>query len=325
LHLSGILSRIECSYVTNVNSNQQFEETTADGTNVFIQDGQLYIKPTLQNASLITMNNVINLTSSGTCTSDSSTNCIAITNLTTGTIVNPVKSGRINTKLGATIKYGRVEVEAKIPQGDWLWPAIWMLPVDNTYGPWPASGEIDIMESRGNNHTYSPGGNDVASSALHWGPDSDNDAYRLTTNSKDGLHSEFGDAFHVYGLVWSEKYLFTYIDTQLLQVFYWDFSSPFWARGKFPLTTPNGTQLIDPWSQTGRPQTPFDQEFYLVLNVAVGGQNGWFPDGINGKPWVDASPTAKLDFWNARDSWYPTWAQNGQMIVNSVKMWQECD
>lgn len=251
--------------------------------------------------------------------------CVAKTNITAGTIVNPVKSGRINTKPGATIKYGRVQVEAKLPQGDWLWPAIWMLPVGNTYGPWPASGEIDIIETRGNNHTYSPGGNDVVSSALHWGPDSGNDGYRLTNNFKDGLHSEFGDAFHVYGIEWSEKYLFTYIDTQLLQIFYWDFNLPFWPQGNFPLATTNGTPLIDPWSLTGRAQTPFDQEFYLILNVAVGGQNGWFPDGVDNKPWVDSSPTAKTEFWNARDSWYPTWTTNGQMIVNSVKMWQQCD
>ena len=52
--------------------------------------------------------------------------------------------------------------------------------------------------------------------------------------------------------------------------------------------------------------------------------NGWFTDGKYGKPWIDNSPTAKKDFWNARDVWYPTWEKNGQMIVDSVKMWQQC-
>lgn len=52
--------------------------------------------------------------------------------------------------------------------------------------------------------------------------------------------------------------------------------------------------------------------------------NGWFTDGKYGKPWIDNSPTAKKDFWNARDTWYPTWEKNGQMIVDSVKMWQQC-
>lgn len=306
------------------NSNYQFEETTGDDTNIFIQDGALYIKPTLQDETLINTNTIINLTADGTCTSTLWSNCITSTNTTNGTIIQPVKSGRLNTKLGATIKYGRVEVTAQLPRGDWLWPAIWMLPVANTYGAWPASGEIDIMESRGNNHSYSLGGNDKVSGTLHWGPNADNDAWRITTNTMNALHSEYGEAFHVYGLEWSEKYLFTYIDTTLLQVLYWPFEQPFWAQGNFPLADRNGTGIVDPWAGTGRVQTPFDQEFYLVINVAVGGRNGWFKDGSDGKPWLDASNTAKKDFWDARDSWFPTWEKNGQMIVSSVKMWQQC-
>jgi beta-glucanase (GH16 family) len=115
--------------------------------NVFVQDGNLIIKPALQDAPLIESNKIINLTSDGTCTSTSLKNCVSVTNLTAGTIIQPVKSGRINTKTGTTIKYGRVEVTTKLPVGDWLWPAIWMLPVNDTYGPWPLSREIDIMES----------------------------------------------------------------------------------------------------------------------------------------------------------------------------------
>jgi beta-glucanase (GH16 family) len=274
----------------------------------------------------LTQDNTVNLTAAGTCTAASNIdiNCVTSTNTTNGTIVQPVKSGRINTKLGASIKYGRVEVEAKLPKGDWLWPAIWMMPVTDTYGAWPASGEIDIVEARGNNHTYTTGGNDVICSTLHWGPDPLQDRYWSTTWSKTALHSEFGDAFHTFGLEWTDKYIFTYIDTTLLQVFYLTYDTSFWQRGQFGAATPNGTLQIDPWSQTGRPQTPFDQEFYLILNVAVGGTNGWFQDGVGGKPWVDTSPTAKKDFWSAKDQWYPTWETSGQMIVKSVKMWQQC-
>ncbi|KAH7393274.1 concanavalin A-like lectin/glucanase domain-containing protein [Cadophora sp. MPI-SDFR-AT-0126] len=304
--------------------NGQFEQTTGDEENVFIKDGVLHLKPTLQDEKLIVMNNVINLTATGLCTSNQWNNCVASTNITNGTIIPPVRSARLNTKLGAMIRYGRVEVRAKIPKGDWLWPAIWMMPVKETYGAWPASGEIDIMESRGNNHTYSLGGNDMVSSALHWGPNPANDAYRHTANYKRSLHSEYGDAFHTFGLEWSEKYLFTYVDTRLLQVSYNTFKKPFWKQGRFPVATPEGVRLVDPWTQTGRPQTPFDQDFYLIINVAVGGSNGWFQDGKDGKPWVDASPTARTDFWNARNKWLPTWEENGQMLVDRVQMWQQC-
>lgn len=102
--------------------------TTADEENVFVKNNQLYLKPTLQDENLINNNNVIDLLSTGICTSDVWSNCVTGTNTTNGTIVSPVRSARLNTKIGASIKYGRIEVNAKIPQGDWLWPAIWLLP-----------------------------------------------------------------------------------------------------------------------------------------------------------------------------------------------------
>ena len=198
-----------------------------------------------------------------------------------------------------------------------------MLPVTNMYGPWPASGEIDIAESRGNNHTYALGGNDIVSGALHWGPTSDADAWYHTFIKKNALHTTYSAKYHTFGLEWSEKYLFTYINSRLLEALYVPFNGPLWPKGKFDASTENGTRIVDPWSQTGRPSTPFDQPFYLILNLAVGGTNGWWTDGLQGKPWVDQSPTAMRDFWNAKSQWYPTWKDNGQMQVKSVKMWQQ--
>lgn len=314
---------LESILLTSQCSNGQFEQTTATDENVFIQDGKLVIKPTLQDAHLIQTNNIIDLTKQGICSSTLWSDCITSTNITNGSIINPVKSGRINTKKGASIKYGRVEVTARIPEGDWLWPAIWMLPVKNTYGVWPQSGEIDIMESRGNNWTYAQGGNNIMSSALHWGPNTANDAWWRTNVKRNALHTTFSAKEHTFGMEWSEKYLFTYIDTRLLQVVYTNFNQPLWKRGDFPLSDSNGTRLIDPWSKTGNDATPFDQDFYLILNVGVGGTNGWFQDGASGKPWVDQSPTAKKDFWDARAQWQPTWEKNGQMTVTKVKMWQQ--
>ncbi len=204
-----------------------------------------------------------------------------------------------------------------------MWPAIWLLPVEDTYGPWPASGEIDIVESRGNNYTYKTGGNNMVSSSLHWGPSPDQDAWFRTNDKKDAFHSTFTEKYHKFGLEWSEKYLFTYVDSRLAQAIYVPFNKPLWPKGHFGSSTGNGTRVVDPWSQTGRPSTPFDQEFYLILNVAVGSTNSWWTDGVQGKPWVDDSPTAKRDFWEARDQWYPTWKDNGQMKVKSIKMWQQ--
>jgi beta-glucanase (GH16 family) len=312
-----------CRFVLTSYRNGEFEETTNTDENVYVQNGKLIIKPTLQDATLIDSNTVINLTSDGTCTSDVLDNCVSITNKSSNAIVQPVKSGRINSKAGGTIKYGRVQVTAKMPVGDWLWPAIWMLPVNNTYGPWPLSGEIDMAESRGNNHTYAQGGNNIVSSALHWGPNPANDAWWRTNNKRQALHTTYAASEHTFGLEWSQKYLFTWIDNILDQVLYTNFNEGLWQRGGFPAFDSNGTHLTDVWSQSGHSSAPFDQEFYLILNVAVGGTNGWFEDGKSGKPWVDSSTSAKLDFWNARNTWYPTWTS--PMEISKVEMWRQCD
>jgi hypothetical protein len=104
---------------------------------------------------------------------------------------------------------------------------------------------------------------------------------------------------------------------------YTHFDESFWEYGKFPLGDGNGTRLENPWAGAASKSAPFDKEFYLILNVAVGGTNGWFKDGSSGKPWLDSSPTARKDFWSAKDQWYPTWEKQGFMEVKSVKMWQQ--
>ena len=60
-------------------------------------------------------------------------------------IINPIKSASIRTINSVAINRGKVEVRAKLPTGDWIWPAIWLLPKDNVYGTWPASGEVDFI------------------------------------------------------------------------------------------------------------------------------------------------------------------------------------
>ena len=151
----------------------EFEWTTDDPANSYVVNNTLVIMPTLTDTFLTEaqVNNgyTLNLTTQGTCTSPDWHQCVAISNSTAQTVINPVRSARLTTKGKVSIKYGKVEVVAKLPLGDWLWPAIWMMPVNDTYGPWPESGEIDIMESRGNAINYPLGGIDTYSSTLHWG------------------------------------------------------------------------------------------------------------------------------------------------------------
>jgi len=106
-----------------------------------------------------------------------------------------------------------------------------MLPVNATYGPWPASQEINIAESPGNNHAYRHGGNNIVSSAMHWGPDPANDAWWRTDVKRAALQTTYAAKEHTFGLEWSQKYLFTYINSRLLQVLYTDLATAFMRMG----------------------------------------------------------------------------------------------
>lgn len=147
--------------------------------------------------------------------------------------------------------------------------------------------------------------------------DSADDRYYLNVREQAAKLSSYADGFHTFGLEWSDKYLFTYMDSRLLQVTFIKFYIPFWQRGKF------NSAFVNPWGQTGNDATPFDQDFYLIINLAVGGTNSWFPDGQGGKPWVDSASDAPLQFWNGQDQWLPTWEKGGAtMKIKSVRMYQ---
>ncbi|EKM82304.1 hypothetical protein AGABI1DRAFT_124786 [Agaricus bisporus var. burnettii JB137-S8] len=332
--------------------NGQFEMTTAFRNNSFVKDGFLYIVPTLTSDSIgndaIFDGTVYNITgctfnqtrpNNGFITKGDVTlfdeegyvkACSAVSNRTAGTIINPVQSARINTKGKSSIRYGRVEIKAKMPTGDWLWPAIWMLPKDEVYGPWPLSGEIDILESRGNNIRYTARGSNYVQGSLNWGPTQILNGVSKSYSWWQERRKSFGSEFRTYALEWTDKWLRIYVDNRLHTLLDIKFDKPFFERGEFPeviFDGPNPVALKNPWIN-GTNVTPFDQEFYLILNVAVGGTNGWFPDVQGDKPWLDASQNAMRDFALAQSQWYPTWPTNVEdraMVVDYVKMWKHCD
>jgi len=340
--------------------NGEFEMTTDSLNNSFVANGHLYILPTLTSDSVpmsqILDGYVYNITgctynitqgqsytsSTGTGTTSNETAigsdtfdadayyaaCSAVSNSTTGTIINPVQSARLSTRKTASMKYGRVEVVAKIPTGDWMWPAIWMLPVDNVYGAWPLSGEIDIMEARGNGPNYPFQGTNYVRGSLNWGPVTWlNEVWRTYGwwNLKRGTYDQ---GFHTYSMEWTEKFINIYVDSRLHHMMEITINEAFWDRGDFPATVQNGSEIVpleNPWIN-GTKAAPFDERFYLILDVGIGGTNGWFPDG-GSKPLLDGSLTAMRDFLEAQDQWYPTWPTNPEdraFVIDSVKMYEQC-
>ncbi|KAH9896078.1 concanavalin A-like lectin/glucanase [Cubamyces lactineus] len=312
--------------------NGEFEMTTNSPNNSFVQDGKLYLVPTLTSDVIgkpaVLDGYTYNITG---CTAvNVTTGCGAVSNLTAGTVINPVMSARISTKNSHHIQYGKVEVVAKLPVGDWIWPSIWMLPVTDTYGAWPASGEIDIMQSRGNPPEYPAQGVDYVRGSLQWGPFTWLNGVSRTFGWWTNRRKTFAEGFHTFALEWSPEFVRIYVDSRLTYMLTLKFNEPFFKRGDFPPIVQNGSQFIEtpnPWETGTANVAPFDQPFYLIMNVAVGGTNGWFPDGAGDKPWLDHSLTAMRDFAIRQDAWYETWPQNiadRAMVVDSVKMWQRC-
>jgi beta-glucanase (GH16 family) len=119
-------------------------------------------------------------------------------------IINPVASARLRTSNSFAFTYGRVETRAKLPAGDWLWPAIWMLPLNQEYGLWPTSGEIDIMESRGNLNLFDEGvniGAEQYGSTLHYGVDYIINGWPKAHVDKNTAAGQGYDKdFHTYGV-----------------------------------------------------------------------------------------------------------------------------
>lgn len=153
-------------------------------------------------------------------------------------------SARIRTKGKRDWKYSRIEVRARMPKGQGIWPAIWMMPTDDVYGTWAASGEIDIVELVG----HEP---DTIHGTIHYGAGWPNNqhsgmAYRLPAG-------KFSDAFHVFTLEWEEGEIRWYVDGELYVR-----QNSWHTNGRY-----NDTPYPFP--------APFDQRFHMLINLAVGG------------------------------------------------------
>ena len=151
---------------------------------------------------------------------------------------NQYTSARLASKNKGDFLYGRVEARAKLPAGRGTWPAIWMLPTDWSYGGWPASGEIDIMEHVG----FDPGKVHIT---VH------TQAYNHSKNTQKGKNKTVPTAmtaFHLYRVDWTPDSIQGFIDDDLVFSFQ---------------NEKNGSAT---W--------PFDKRFHVLLNLAIGGNWG---------------------------------------------------
>jgi len=157
----------------------------------------------------------------------------------------PYTSARLRTLNKGDWAYGRIEVRAKLPAGQGVWPAIWMLPSGSVYGQWAASGEIDIMEAI---NLSTSATNQQVHGTIHYGAQWPDSRHSGTAYTFSGTNPT--QAFHTYAIEWGSGEIRWYVDNVLY-----------------------ATKLASTWYTNGGggASAPFDKPFHLLLNVAVGG------------------------------------------------------
>lgn len=127
-------------------------------------------------------------------------------------IINPIRSARLDTKQSFSFKYGRMEVIAKMPAGDWLRPAVWLMPTHSQYGEWPQSGEIDLINCRGNRNYINENGVEIGVeqvvSTLHFGTQWNQQSFEFPINNPMGYNNDF----HKFELIWNENGIKFFVD-----------------------------------------------------------------------------------------------------------------
>nr|WON00871.1 beta-1,3-glucan-binding protein [Arma chinensis] len=233
-------------------------------------------------------------------------------------ILPPIQSARITTKNSFAFKYGKINVRAKLPLGDWILPEIWLEPKRKIYGPSFSSGRIRIASALGNQDLKTKDddqiGVKVLQSGIIMGTPEKTRARNLFRTSDDGWHSDF----HNFTLIWEPDKLYFTIDGGRKE----SLIEPEDARRLSDILDFDENEANN-W-QYGLRLAPFDQEFYITLGLSVGGMKD-FPDDClsNGhpKPWKNNAVKAMVNFWKDKDHWFPTWSDKSAFLIDEVSVY----
>ena len=195
-------------------TNNELQEYTDSDDNIYVEDGHLVLRAIAQDRAGYTY----------------------------------YTSGKVNSQNNAQFMYGKVVVSARVPEGQGLWPAIWMMPQQESYyGQWPRCGEIDIMEVLGNDTT-------TAYQTIHYGAPHAQQQGIITLDE-----GSFSSEFHEYSVEWEPGEMRFYTDDVLV------------------LTVNDWFTAVEGEDDLPYP-APFDQPFFVQMNLAVGGDWPGNPD-----------------------------------------------
>lgn len=208
-------------------------------------------------------------------------------------------SARLTTQNKGDFQYGRIEMRAKLPMGQGSWPAFWMMPTDSVYGGWPKSGEIDIMEAVNLGALREDGTAETnIYGTLHYG------AGPGSNSSGAAYSSEINPAtqFNNYAVEWQEGEIRWYFNDILFAT---------QRQSKLSLSSTGETvglshrgwyaelyDIVTGELKTNYSAAPFDQDFFIILNLAVGGAwpVSFNEGGVDTSAFADAGQTFEVDY-----------------------------
>lgn len=306
------INYIAWNHVVKISSVPDYEFSIYHGqnTSTYVKNNTLFLKPFLPFVKLkhIKLRNCTGIPETEDCErSEVGFN-----------LIPPTAGARITTSNSFSFKYGVVQIEAKMPVGDWILPELWLLPkLNNT--PVDDScyqyGRIRIAMARGNRwlkcqNSYR--GNQFLEGGIAVGEKLCSNRFKQTNYAEYETNPWPAD-FHQFTLIWTPDNISFLVDGDLKMSIF----------NKDNDTVKHILELSDDDITAETRLSPFDREFYLHLGVSVGGMTD-FPDAcITGnntaKPWSNLGAKAVLNFWEARKIWNATWiGDNAALKIKSV-------
>ncbi|XP_050351738.1 beta-1,3-glucan-binding protein 2-like isoform X2 [Nymphalis io] len=270
-----------------------FNAYTAEA--IRIENGTLIIKPDISNKE-IHDDKYISWDLGSSCTAEFGTReCVQTPS--GAQILPPVISGKISTKGLFSFKFGRIDVRAKLPIGNWLIPEINLEPVFHEYGKLHyTSGLMRVAYVRGNQEFS---GNLYSGAVL-----TDTEPGRSMFLKHYYSSVNWNNDFHVYSLIWRPGSLQMLVDNLSYGTFNGD--------NDYNL---NNVPQAGRWVNEN---APLDQMFYISLGVRVGGINDFEDSPL--KPWKNSNSKAMYKFWLSTLSWYSSWT-SPELVVDYVHVY----
>ncbi|XP_015514705.1 beta-1,3-glucan-binding protein 1 isoform X1 [Neodiprion pinetum] len=265
---------------------------------VRIKNGTLHVIPSLLEDSYGERATAVGTMTLAECTSQVPSDCSR--SATGYLILPPVISARLTTINHFNFQYGRVEIRAKFPEGDWLYPELWLQPKNPTQFSEFKSVFVRLGMARGNQVLTGTTGN-YDGRLLEFGlrAGSAPNFQSVDIQKFSNITGHWTSGFHVYSTTWNADGFVFHVDGE--------------EAGRLTPRPNDWFSNSNASSGTRNKMSPFDGQFYITLGVGVGGVRD-FPDNLRSgdgvgyeKPWKNVAAKALLRFWEAKNHWFPSW------------------